>query len=75
MNPDQLPPRVLSALRNLDYSYEEIRQMTPQEIFGYFCQWEGLIGWSDTLWETVLSLNTKSCGCTSSSEVCEVCLP
>ena len=55
---NQLPSRVLSDLRSRGLDDAAIEQLSPREAFAYYCQWNGLINWSDTLWEVVTALRT-----------------
>jgi len=53
MSIDQLPLSVLYALEKRGHTHEQIEQMDGQTIFHEFCEWEGLINWSATLWRIV----------------------
>ena len=57
MTLDQLPWSVLHALEQRGHSHEQIEQMTGEQIFHEFCEWEGLINWSAALWNTVHALS------------------
>ena len=47
---------VLSDIRERGHSDETIAQMSPEEAFREYCEWNGLIGWSGTLWRAVKGL-------------------
>lgn len=38
------------------HSDETTQRMSGREIFAEYCNWHGLINWSDTLWDVVLVL-------------------
>lgn len=57
---------VLGAARNAGHSDEAIEKMSARELFQVYCQWEGMIGWSDTLWQVVESLKEAESQSTSS---------
>jgi hypothetical protein len=44
------------ALIERGHTDESIRQMPGREVFAEYCNWHGLINWSDTLWDVVLVL-------------------
>ena len=56
MNFANIPPAVLVTLRERGHSDVIIELMRPREIFHEYCEWEGLINWSDTLYNIVLTL-------------------
>ena len=58
MDLDKIPARVLSDLQRGDWTNDQIRSMSPQQVFRAFCNWNGLIDWGDTLWEVVEDLQT-----------------
>ncbi len=37
---------------------EAIRHLSGRELFSEYCTWNGLINWSDTLWDVVLVLRS-----------------
>lgn len=51
-----LPIGVVRNLHQRGLSDTEIEQLTPKEAFEHFCDWNGLINWSNLLWSTVASL-------------------
>lgn len=57
MQLNKIPGNVLKACRERGHTDEAIKLLTPQEAFSEFCEWEGLVGWAATLWETVRKLN------------------
>lgn len=52
MDMNKLPPGVREALRKRGREEAEVAIMTPREVFEDYCNWNGLINWSDTLWNT-----------------------
>ena len=38
----------------------KIAQMTPEQAFGYWCNWKGLVGWGDTLIRVLDGLRAAS---------------
>ena len=53
---NQLPRQVLADIHARGHSDDAIERMSPEEIFEEYCQWNGLINWSGTLWEVVTAL-------------------
>ena len=45
------PQGVMAALRSRGHSDEKIAAMGPRMAFLEFCEWNGLCGWGETLWE------------------------
>jgi hypothetical protein len=58
MDLDKIPARVLADLREAGWTDDQIEQWNPQLVFHEWCNWNGLIGWGDTLWEVVEDLQT-----------------
>jgi len=56
MNIHNIPAQVLTVLRERGNTDAMIELMRPREVFHEYCEWEGLINWSDTLYTTVLRL-------------------
>jgi len=56
MDMNKLPPGMREALRERGRKEAEVAIMTPREIFEDFCNWNGIINWSDTLWDTATAL-------------------
>lgn len=56
MDMNKLPPGVREALRERGRKEAEVAIMTPREIFEDYCNWNGIINWSDTLWDTATAL-------------------
>lgn len=56
MDVNKLPPGVREALRERGRKEAEVAIMTPREIFEDYCNWNGIINWSDTLWDTATAL-------------------
>lgn len=52
----KIPHHVLAALRSAEYTDDQIKLMTAQEVFDAYCDWHGLINWGNVLWNTVLDL-------------------
>lgn len=48
---------VLFALQKRGHDEEKIADMSPKEAFIEFCEWNGLLGWGETLWNQVMSLS------------------
>lgn len=53
---NQIPSNVIHDLLSRGHDHETIAQMTPAEAFDEYCSWHGLIGWGDTLRETIKAL-------------------
>ena len=43
-------------INDADYTLAEINNMTGLEIFHAWCMWEGIIGYSLDIWQTVIEL-------------------
>ena len=43
-------------INDADYTLAEINNMTGLEIFNAWCMWEGIIGYSLDIWQTVIEL-------------------
>lgn len=56
MDINKLPPGVRSALRERGVKDAVVAIMTPREVFEEYCNWNGIINWSDTLWDTMQAL-------------------
>ncbi|MFM0608666.1 hypothetical protein PQR05_29470 [Paraburkholderia sediminicola] len=56
MNIPETPANVLAALRKRGHDDEAIAAMSPQFAFSEYCDWHGLIGWGDELWNTAKNL-------------------
>ncbi|MCM3609195.1 hypothetical protein M4D49_27295 [Cupriavidus pauculus] len=55
----KIPQHVLGAVRQREkFSDAEIGVMTPRELFEEYCNWHGIIGWADTLWDTMQQLSS-----------------
>ena len=52
----KVPGYVLDNLRQAEYTDEQLRGKTPQELFEAYCEWHGLCGWAGDLWEAVNKL-------------------
>lgn len=52
----KIPAGVFQALRDRGHSDASIKRVTGRGAFFEFCWANGLIGWSDTLWENVTTL-------------------
>jgi len=53
---NNLPFNVRMAMQQAGYTYDSTDGWTGRDFFQAYCEWEGLIGWSDNLWDTVLNL-------------------
>lgn len=56
---NNIPELVLLALSELGYDDAAIEEMTPEQMFAAYCEWEGLIGYGPELWNIVVQLNKK----------------
>ena len=43
-------------INDAEYSEEEVLNMSNFELFNAWCVWEGILGYSLELWETVIEL-------------------
>ena len=43
-------------INDAEYSQEEVLNMSNFELFNAWCVWEGILGYSLELWETVIEL-------------------
>jgi hypothetical protein len=59
MNIDKIPPQMLRDLREADYTIAELCIMSKRELFDTWCGWHGLINWSGSLYDMVLSLEAS----------------
>lgn len=58
MDSEDIPSKVLDALRFRGISEAALADMTPKEVFLEYCEWEGLLGsWGETLWEVTRVLH------------------
>lgn len=48
---------VLLALQKRGHSEKEIAGMSPKEAFIEYCEWNGLLGWGEKLWNQVMLLS------------------
>lgn len=48
--------RVYHSLLDAGWTAEQIEHTSAKDLFAAFCQGEGLINWSDTLWSAVMDL-------------------
>lgn len=48
---------VLLALQKRGHSEKEIAGMSPKETFIEYCEWNGLLGWGEKLWNQVMLLS------------------
>jgi hypothetical protein len=63
MDINKIPPHILDNVREKicddpDKADKIIRHLTPKEVFEHYCDWNGMRGWSDTLWDVVRILDT-----------------
>lgn len=56
MDINKLPAGVRVALRDYGRSDAEVAIMSARGVFEDYCNWNGIINWSDTLWETMQTL-------------------
>lgn len=52
----ELPSEVVYACRQRGLTDQQIEEMTISELFNEFCNWNGLINWSDRLLNVVNQL-------------------
>jgi hypothetical protein len=57
LNVFKIPGWILRDLRERDLSDEQIVALTPREAFREYCEWNGLIGWSETLLDAASALD------------------
>ena len=43
-------------INDAEYSQEDVNKMDNFELFNAWCVWEGILGYSLELWETVIEL-------------------
>lgn len=55
-NVAEMPAYIVNTLRSRGMSDAEISHLSPKTIFSHFCEWNGIIGWHDTLWHAVEQL-------------------
>lgn len=58
MRYSDIPMHIRKALYSRGISDEQIAIMSPKEVFHEYCEWHGLINWSDELWNTVCELKS-----------------
>jgi len=51
-----LPRHITEDLVKRGHSEEDVAKMYPQELFDEYCNWHGLQGWGDSLWEVIHEL-------------------
>jgi hypothetical protein len=51
-----IPDEVVDAARERGFSDDAIENLSPQQLFNEYCQWEGLINYGYPLWEIVTKL-------------------
>jgi len=49
MNINKIPDYILDDLRSRGLTDRIISKQTPEFLFEEYCNWQGLIGWSDSL--------------------------
>ena len=49
----KIPEHFLEDVRNRGYTNEDIQEMDALVFFYEYCQWQGLLGWGDTLFNLV----------------------
>ena len=57
MNLKAIPPEVLKVLQERKLSCTEILELTPEQMFIEYCEWNGLINWGQTLWNHAKTLS------------------
>lgn len=60
MDINKLPPGVREALRERGVKEAVVAIMSPREVFEEYCNWNGIINWSDTLWDTMTALQAQA---------------
>ena len=56
MDLKQVPTHIATDLREAGHDDQTISRMSPKEVFEAYCTWNGLINWSETLWNAVKAL-------------------
>lgn len=51
-----VPEYVLEALHERGFHDDVIEALTPKQMFHEFCEWNGLINYSDLPWDTATQL-------------------
>ncbi len=51
-----LPKHITEDLIKRGHSKETIAKMSPEEVFNEYCNWHGLQGWGESLWEVIHEL-------------------
>lgn len=54
MNKEELKDYLVNETEN--YTREEVENMTNKELFDAYLNWNGLIGWTETIMDTVEQL-------------------
>lgn len=55
MKIENIPDEVLEACH--EFTDQQIEAMSVKTLFRNYCEWNGLQGWSNALWEVVTSLS------------------
>lgn len=56
---DKIPLRVYRALLDAGWTDADFEAASGKAIFTQFCEWEGLINWSEILWNAVTTLSEE----------------
>lgn len=55
----QVSMSISHALGERGHGNAELWHMSGREMFAEYCEWHGLINWSDTLWDVVQALKAR----------------
>lgn len=57
---EKLRSDFVAALKKRGHTDADIAAMTPEEAFGEYCTWHGLLGWGPKLWAAVMTAQQAS---------------
>lgn len=60
MKKKYIPDEVLFACRERELSDSDIEGMSARDLFHEYCEWHGLINWSNTLYHIVVDLEAAA---------------
>ena len=57
LDTNRIPSHVLKdIMAAIDGTESDVRRLSSEEAFGFYCQWNGLLGWGNKLWDAVAAL-------------------
>ena len=56
----KIPEHVLEELRESGLTDAALEKMEPREVFKRFCEWNGILGYSHSLYSTVIALEAAN---------------